>query len=79
MIYALLIIVAIIAVATYFLTRKSPLERRARKAIRQTLPSEINIWHEEGEPWPNTAVIEQTVIDFIEEAYDLSLIHISRR
>lgn len=70
MIYALLIIVAIIATAIYFLTRKSPLERRARKATRQTLPSGVNIWHEVGEPWPNTVAVEQVVIDFIEEAHD---------
>lgn len=70
MIYALLIIVAIIATAIYFLTRKSPLERRARKAIRKVMPSGVTVLYEEGEPYPNVLAVEQTVIDFIEEAYD---------
>jgi len=69
-IYALLIIVAIIATAIYFLTRKSPLERRARKAIRKVMPSGVTVLYEEGEPYPNVLGVEQVVIDFIEEAYD---------
>ncbi len=64
MIYALLIIVAIIAVATYFLTRKSPLERRARKAVRLT----ENVWVEQGEPYPNVGSVDDMLRTFLDEA-----------
>jgi len=63
-IYALLIIVAIIAVVIYVLTRKSALERRARKAERLTL----NVWVEQGEPNPNTGLVSIIIGEFIDEA-----------
>ena len=70
MIYAILIIAAIIGTVLYFRLRKSPLERRARKAVRKVMPSGVTVLHEEGEPYPNVLAVEQVVIDFIEEAYD---------
>ncbi len=66
MIYALLIIVAIIAVAIYFLTRKSPLERRARKAERYGL----NVLVEQGEPLPNFLTVAYIIREFLDEARD---------
>lgn len=69
-----LFIISLLVIAVlvwFFFFRGNTLERRAKNnTSHKALPSGVNVRVEHDEPYPNVLAVEQTVLDFIEKAYD---------